>query len=65
MQSSLLNADKAHNQKSKFHAARVIDGGKTLDRTHLLEGERYAWITHAGETYLLQITKSNKLLLTK
>jgi len=31
----------------------------------LLAGERYAWITHNGDTYLLQITKSNKLLLTK
>ncbi len=31
----------------------------------LLKGKRYAWINHAGETYLLQLTKSNKLLLTK
>lgn len=33
--------------------------------TSLLKGKRYAWISHAGETYLLQLTKSNKLLLTK
>ena len=31
----------------------------------LLKGKRYTWISHAGETYLLQLTKSNKLLLTK
>jgi len=31
----------------------------------LLAGRKYAWISHAGETYLLQLTKSNKLLLTK
>ena len=37
----------------------------TLSVTNLLKGKRYAWISHAGETYLLQLTKSNKLLLTK
>ncbi len=37
----------------------------TLNVTDLLKGRRYAWISHAGETYLLQVTKSNKLLLTK
>ncbi|MEM8844356.1 MAG: hemin uptake protein HemP [Pseudomonadota bacterium] len=31
----------------------------------LLGGKKYAWISHAGETYLLQLTKANKLLLTK
>ena len=31
----------------------------------LLGGRRYAWISHGDETYLLQVTKSNKLLLTK
>lgn len=37
----------------------------TLSVSNLLKGKRYAWINHAGETYLLQLTKSNKLLLTK
>ena len=37
----------------------------TLSVSKLLKGKRYAWINHAGETYLLQLTKSNKLLLTK
>ena len=37
----------------------------TVPLTNLLKGKRYAWISHAGETYLLQLTKSNKLLLTK
>lgn len=37
----------------------------TLSLSNLLKGKRYAWISHAGETYLLQLTKSNKLLLTK
>ena len=37
----------------------------TLSLSNLLKGMRNAWISHAGETYLLQLTKSNKLLLTK
>ena len=36
-----------------------------LSINKLLNGKKYAWISHAGETYLLQLTKSNKLLLTK
>ncbi|MEM7304341.1 MAG: hemin uptake protein HemP [Pseudomonadota bacterium] len=36
-----------------------------LSVNKLLQGKKYAWISHAGETYLLQLTKSNKLLLTK
>ena len=39
--------------------------GNTFALSNLLQDSRYAWITHAGETYLLQLTKSNKLLLTK
>ena len=31
----------------------------------LLDGRRYTWISHGNETYLLQLTKANKLLLTK
>ena len=37
----------------------------TLSLSNLLKGKRYTWMSHAGETYLLQLTKSNKLLLTK
>lgn len=36
-----------------------------LSINKLLQGKKYAWISHAGETYLLQLTKANKLLLTK
>jgi len=39
--------------------------GTAISVSNLLKGKRYAWISHAGETYLLQLTKSNKLLLTK
>ena len=37
----------------------------TVALSNLLQGRRYAWISHGAETYLLQVTKSNKLLLTK
>ena len=37
----------------------------TVPLSNLLQGRRYAWIRHGTETYLLQLTKSNKLLLTK
>ena len=42
-----------------------IPTGVTVSVSSLLQGKRYAWISHAGETYLLQLTKSNKLPLTK
>ena len=38
---------------------------KAVPLSSLLRGKRYAWISHGSETYLLQLTKSNKLLLTK
>jgi len=65
MQFSMLRPLKSHNQHSNYPSVSTTDAGKTLDLKKLLAGERYAWITHNGETYLLQITKSNKLLLTK
>lgn len=47
----------SHIQKNQQNDAVSI--------SDLFQGKRYAWIRHAGETYLLQLTKSNKLLLTK
>ncbi|MDW3096424.1 MAG: hemin uptake protein HemP [Gammaproteobacteria bacterium] len=47
----------SHNPRNQQNDAISI--------SNLLKGRRYAWISHAGETYLLQLTKSNKLLLTK
>ena len=37
----------------------------TVPLSNLLQGRRYTWILHGTDTYLLQLTKSNKLLLTK
>ncbi|GEM_PF-544099 len=47
------------------HHNRQNQSNSTVSVASLLKGKRYAWISHAGETYLLQLTKSNKLLLTK
>ena len=37
----------------------------SFDVSSLLGKQRYVWIKHQGDTYLLQLTKNNKLLLTK
>ena len=44
---------------------KLSNSSDTISLASLLQGKRYTWIKHAGETYLLQLTKSNKLLLTK
>ena len=49
-----LNRNKPHPASSA-----------SVSISNLLKGKCYAWISHASETYLLQLTKSNKLLLTK
>ena len=54
------------NQLSLSHQQQGQSStGTAVSVNSLLKGKRYAWISHAGETYLLQLTKSNKLLLTK
>lgn len=52
--------DNSSSESNKYSTL-----GNTFALSNLLQDSRYAWITHAGETYLLQLTKSNKLLLTK
>lgn len=37
----------------------------TVPLKHLTAGRKALKIAHAGETYLLSITKANKLILTK
>jgi hemin uptake protein HemP len=53
------------NQLSLSHQQQGQSSTGAVSVNSLLKGKRYAWISHAGETYLLQLTKSNKLLLTK
>ena len=45
--------------------AKAPQDVQVLPLKSLLKGKKYTWISHAGETYLLQLTKANKLLLTK
>ena len=48
--------------RSQPSAANVVD---TVPLKHLTAGRKALKIAHAGETYLLRITKANKLILTK
>ena len=59
MQGAVMSSQLHLNKSAGAH------GNDTISINRLLKGKRYAWIKHAGETYLLQLTKSNKLLLTK
>ncbi len=64
METKISQADMSGKQTSaKSEPFSTL--GNTFALSNLLQDSRYAWITHAGETYLLQLTKSNKLLLTK
>ncbi len=40
-------------------------GGSVLDSARLLEGRREVRIRHAGEVYLLRLTRNGKLILNK
>lgn len=53
-----MSSQKVQNRQN-------TDQLETVPLTKLLAGRKYTWISHAGETYLLQLTKANKLLLTK
>ncbi len=53
------------SNKLSINQSQQGERNATVTVSSLLKGKRYAWISHAGETYLLQLTKANKLLLTK
>ncbi len=38
---------------------------RVVSTKDLLDGARRIWIEHAAERYLLQVTRSGKLILTK
>lgn len=53
-------------QTSKPQAATNKGGAERVVSTQeLLAGARRLWIEHAAERYLLQVTRSGKLILTK
>ncbi|MDJ0739928.1 MAG: hemin uptake protein HemP [Gammaproteobacteria bacterium] len=45
--------------------AKSVDETRRLDSRDLFGPDRRVRIVHGGETYLLQITRQGKLLLTK
>jgi hemin uptake protein HemP len=38
---------------------------KTIDSNELLQGHKQIYIQHGQSTYLLRVTRENKLILTK
>lgn len=53
-------------QANQTHADRSVpEDNVSIPLNELLGDRRYTWISHGKETYLLQLTKANKLLLTK
>ncbi len=42
-----------------------VNGCKRIDSCELFEGKRRIIIVHEGVEYFMQITKQNKLILTK
>jgi hemin uptake protein HemP len=40
-------------------------GERVISARELLAGAQRVWIEHAAERYLLQVTRSGKLILTK
>jgi hemin uptake protein HemP len=56
--------------KESLVAARPVAASRpprerVVSTTDLLAGAHRIWIEHAAERYLLQITRSGKLILTK
>lgn len=47
------------------NGARRSDRERTVTTRELLGGAHRIWIEHASERYLLQVTRSGKLILTK
>ena len=59
----------AHIKESPAPPPQVTDARPLAERVvstrELLGGAHRVWIEHAAERYLLQVTRSGKLILTK
>jgi hemin uptake protein HemP len=62
MRSTLIDQPPAAPARS---AAERPDQERVVTTRDLLGGARRIWIEHAAERYLLQVTRSGKLILTK
>jgi hemin uptake protein HemP len=55
----------AGNQAQSREETHQISDSEVVDSTALLNGQRQVVIAHAGEYYVLRVTKQGKLILTK
>jgi len=53
------------SNKDRLAASGAPAGPKRVTSAELLKGERQVLILHAGQEYRLQVTKNDKLILTK
>ena len=55
------------NTPDKPHSAPPVQPNKLprIDSSQLLQGATVVEIDHAGQRYLLRVTRENKLILTK
>ncbi len=58
----MTSSDKADTTQDR-HAASTTP--RTVDSAELFQGESLLLIRHQGETYRLQTTRQDKLILTK
>ncbi|HTU66569.1 MAG TPA: hemin uptake protein HemP [Steroidobacteraceae bacterium] len=54
-----------HIKESPVPPAPKLRTERTVSTKELLGGAHRIWIEHAAERYLLQVTRSGKLILTK
>lgn len=60
---SPLHIKESEPSKASATASRMPD--RVVSTKELLAGGHRIWIEHAAERYLLQVTRSGKLILTK
>jgi len=60
---SATHIEELSKKPLSVQAARPSE--RTVSTKELLAGAHRIWIEHAAERYLLQVTRSGKLILTK
>lgn len=61
---SAIHIDEPRSTAAPSSATRP-DGERVINTRELLGGAHRVWIEHAAQRYLLQVTRSGKLILTK
>jgi hemin uptake protein HemP len=61
---SVTHIEELSNAAAPVPAARPA-AERTVSTKDLLAGAHRIWIEHAAQRYLLQVTRSGKLILTK